>query len=156
MKKLLAVLTISTAALFTACGGNAPENKPAANAKPANAEANKPAENTNANTATPAATPNMADTAWLKSPKGLEVKSGQSSYVCPANGKGGQVWGTDMYTADSSICEAAVHAGVITREKGGKVNFEMKPGQKSYKGSDRNGVNTGSWQKFDSSFAFVK
>ena len=38
--------------------------------------------------------------------------------VCPAIGNAamGAVWGTDIYTDDSAICAAAVHAGAITTD----------------------------------------
>lgn len=49
------------------------------------------------------------------------------------------VWGTDVYTAESAICAAALHAGVI-RSSGGTVRVIAAPGQASYAGSTRNGV----------------
>lgn len=49
------------------------------------------------------------------------------------------VWGTDIYTAASAICAAALHAGVIP-PSGGTVRVIAAPGQASYAGSARNGV----------------
>jgi len=60
----------------------------------------------------------------------------------------GAVWGTDVYTDDSSVCTSAVHAGLITLASGGSVTIEMRPGQTSYEGSTRNGIISspyGSW-----------
>jgi hypothetical protein len=71
---------------------------------------------------------------------------------CPANGNPGSVWGTDTYTLDSSICTAAVHAGKIKLETGGPVTIEMRPGEDSYKGSERNGIKTNDYEKYGSSF----
>jgi hypothetical protein len=71
---------------------------------------------------------------------------------CPANGNASSVWGTDTYTLDSSICTAAVHAGKIKLETGGPVTIEMRPGESSYKGSERNGVKTNDYEKYGSSF----
>lgn len=46
--------------------------------------------------------------------------SGTSWYVrCPADcGRGGTVWGTDVYTDDSAICPAAIHAGRLDARGG--------------------------------------
>jgi hypothetical protein len=70
------------------------------------------------------------------------------AYDCPAGGTAGTVWGTDLYTDDSSVCTAAVHAGVITVAAGGTVTIEMRPGASSYRGTTRNGITTreyGTW-----------
>ena len=69
----------------------------------------------------------------------------QFIFTCSPNPSGrlSPVTGTDLYTIGSSICAAAVHAGVITRE-GGAVRFEIKPGASSYTGSARNGVTSNS------------
>jgi hypothetical protein len=74
---------------------------------------------------------------------------------CPANsGTGnGSVWGSGVYTTDSSICKAAVHAGAITAS-GGTVTVKKSAGCGSYSGSTANGVTTQSWGSFDSSFFF--
>ncbi len=49
------------------------------------------------------------------------------------------VWGTEVYSAASSICMAAVHAGLIPLS-GGSVRVFAAPGQARYAGSTRNGV----------------
>ena len=66
--------------------------------------------------------------------------------VCPPVGNAamGAVWGTDIYSDDSAICVAAVHAGAITTA-GGNVTIEILPGQNNYAGSSRNGVTTFAW-----------
>lgn len=68
---------------------------------------------------------------------------------CPTRPSSGHtIWGTDVYTDDSSICEAGVHAGRIN-STGGPVVIEIRRGFPSYSGSTRNGitsVNYGEWQ----------
>jgi hypothetical protein len=49
------------------------------------------------------------------------------------------LYGTDIYTDDSVVCQAAVHAGKITT-RGGTFTIEILPGQSYYAGSPRNGV----------------
>jgi hypothetical protein len=75
--------------------------------------------------------------------------------ACPPGGDAGSVWGTDTYTDDSSVCTAAVHAGLITLATGGTVTFEMRPGLDSYPASTRNGIESSSWGTWSSSFVFV-
>jgi hypothetical protein len=75
-------------------------------------------------------------------------------FRCPAGGTAYEVWGTDIYTDDSSVCTAAVHAGKITFAQGGTVTIEMLPGQSSYTASTRNGVTSGDWDTWLGSFRF--
>ena len=67
------------------------------------------------------------------------------SVTCPAKCTGATAWGTDTYTTDSSVCMAAIHAGVIPADKGGKVKVTVVKALDKYKGSDRNGVKTADW-----------
>jgi len=60
----------------------------------------------------------------------------------------GSIWGTDIYTDDSSLSRAAVHAGQVHPGQTGIVSVTVLPGQSSYQGSLRNGVqssNNGAW-----------
>lgn len=81
--------------------------------------------------------------------------AGQSlTCVCSADATAsGSVWGTDVYTADSKICRAAVHAGA-TAAQGGPVTVVPLPGRRRYTGAFRNGVTTESWGAFEASFRF--
>ncbi len=76
-------------------------------------------------------------------------------YGCPASGGPQTVWGTDVYTDDSSVCTAAVHTGVITFASGGTVTIEIRPGLSSYESSARNGVTTLSYGAWPGSFVVV-
>jgi LCCL domain-containing protein len=73
-------------------------------------------------------------------------------FKCPAGGTEHAVWGSEIYTADSSICTAAVHAGLISFEQGGTVTIELRPGQSSYKGRSRNGVKSSQYGPYARSF----
>ncbi|WP_068279579.1 LCCL domain-containing protein [Aldersonia kunmingensis] len=77
---------------------------------------------------------------------------GRASFACPPNGSLDTVWGSGYYTDDSSVCNAAVHAGVITREAGGTVIIEISPGMSSYQGSTANGVTSLDWGSWGGSF----
>ena len=52
----------------------------------------------------------------------------------------GAVWGTNIYTDNSNIVSAAVHAGVIQNGENKTVSIETMPGQSSYQGTTRNGI----------------
>jgi hypothetical protein len=76
-------------------------------------------------------------------------------FRCPASGDLHRVWGTDLYSSDSSICSAAVHQGLITVAEGGRVQAELLPGAESYAASTRNGVTTSEWGEWPGSFRFI-
>ena len=71
--------------------------------------------------------------------------------TCPANCPEGSVWGVDLYTDDSFVCRAAMHAGAI-QASGGKAAVTFARGQHSYLGSSRNGVTSSGYGKFARSF----
>jgi len=98
----------------------------------------------------------LAQTTWSTTATDRRARSGeQFTYTCPGNGSPSTVWGTDIYTDDSSICTAAVHAGLISFASGGTVTIAIRPGRDSFTGSTRNGVATGSWGAWGGSFVFV-
>jgi hypothetical protein len=91
---------------------------------------------------------------WSTSATGFRGQQGlRVALVCPPGGTAGTVWGTGPYTDDSSVCTAAVHAGVITLAQGGTVALEIQPGLGAYRGSTRNGVTTHPWGQWHGSFA---
>jgi hypothetical protein len=90
---------------------------------------------------------------WNTSASMVSFETGKTyKFKCPSSGKESAVWGTDIYTLDSSICNAAVHAGKLALESGGSVTIELRPGESAYKGSTRNGVKTNDYGKYGSSF----
>jgi hypothetical protein len=72
---------------------------------------------------------------------------------CPEQCLWGMVHGDGTYTADSAICVAAVHAGVIGAE-GGAVHVRIGGMQPAFAGTERNGVTTSEHGKFVTSFSF--
>jgi outer membrane protein OmpA-like peptidoglycan-associated protein len=63
----------------------------------------------------------------------------------------GDIWGSGVYTADSDICRAALHAGVIT-VSGGTVSLRAEAGRPGYRGSFRNGVTSRAYDSYHRSF----
>lgn len=78
---------------------------------------------------------------------------GEHDCSCAPEAISGSVWGTEIYTADSSICAAARHAGAIGAA-GGKVTVRSTQGCPHYEGSERDGITTAAWDAFERSFFF--
>ncbi|XP_034754261.1 vitrin isoform X7 [Etheostoma cragini] len=72
---------------------------------------------------------------------------------CPAHCKETKqlVYGTGVFASISSICNAAIHSGVITNT-GGKVIVRKMAGQNIYRGSNANGLRSLSLPKWRESF----
>ncbi len=76
--------------------------------------------------------------------------------TCDADAAGrGSVWGMDVYTADSSLCRSAVHAGAISR-RGGTVTAVPEAGRAAYPGVTRNGISSSNYGTYRSSFRFAR
>jgi LCCL domain len=90
---------------------------------------------------------------WSTTASGKRCEVGaRYAYACPARGALGSVWGSGPYTDDSSICTAAVHAGVIDVELGGEVVIEMRSGMPSYVATKGHGVMARSYGAWGCSF----
>ncbi len=78
------------------------------------------------------------------------------TFVCPAiKGGEGKVLGTDVYTEDSAICLAAVHAGALQPGDPGAVNVLVGDGAKRFEASERNGVKSGEYGAWPHSYRFI-
>ncbi|RPJ54794.1 MAG: hypothetical protein EHM23_28145 [Acidobacteria bacterium] len=95
---------------------------------------------------------------WATQANGWRGQNNQRfTLACPGGGSiSNRLWGTDIYTDDSSICTAAVHAGLISASRGGTVTIEIRPGSSSYQGSARNGVSSRDYGAWSGSFVFVR
>lgn len=69
---------------------------------------------------------------------------------------GGSVWGTDVYTSDSHLAAAAVHAGILKLNETGVVEVEIVPPLKAYRGSTRHGVVTHNYGSYDGAYRLHK
>ena len=68
------------------------------------------------------------------------------------------VWGTDLYTLDSRLAAAAVHAGVLRSGETGAVfvTIEDTSGVAGFQGSSRNGVTSHPWGPYRAGFRVSK
>jgi hypothetical protein len=67
----------------------------------------------------------------------------------------GAVWGTDIYTDDSPLSLAAVHAGVVEPGQRAIVTVKILPGQVNYTSSRQNGVLSRSQGKSPGSYQIL-
>ena len=77
-------------------------------------------------------------------------------FTCVCNAQAmqeGAVWGTDIYTDDSGLCRAAVHAGAIPAT-GGLVTVLREAGRQLYPGSSRNGIRSSDYGAYSDSIRF--
>jgi hypothetical protein len=68
----------------------------------------------------------------------------------------GFVWGTDVYTLDSTLALAAVHGGVVKSGQTGVVRVKILGPQASFTGSTRHGVTSVGYGPFNGAFQFVR
>jgi len=74
--------------------------------------------------------------------------------VVTGNNQAGTVWGTDIYTDDSAISAAVVHAGLLKHGETGVVKIVVVEGQGSYTGQARNGVQSNNYNAWGGSYKF--
>jgi hypothetical protein len=77
-----------------------------------------------------------------------------SCWCSPTDVLQGDVWGSGVYSADSVLCRAAVHAGALTLN-GGIATLRMEPGLAGYDGSVQNTVKSAQHGPADVSYRFA-
>lgn len=86
--------------------------------------------------------------------KSFMAPLGKFQCTCAANYPVGNVWGTDVYTDDSAICTAAMHAGIIDKN-GGTIEVKGVSGLESFQASTRNGMTSRSYGRWPQAFTFI-
>ncbi|MCA9521996.1 MAG: hypothetical protein KC609_13530 [Myxococcales bacterium] len=98
--------------------------------------------------------PGVVTIHWGSNATAYRSMMGQTfRFYCPGGGSPRTIYGTDIYTTDSSICTAAVHAGRISWG-GGTVRIMITSGQPYYAGTFRHGVSSRRWNRYGWSFVF--
>jgi hypothetical protein len=64
----------------------------------------------------------------------------------------GMIWGSGVYTDDSPVETAAVHAGLLKPGETGRIRVTILPGRPSYQASFQNGVRSESFESYDGSY----
>ena len=83
----------------------------------------------------------------------LRGQNGKTFYRRVTGSVDGDVWGgeNNVYTDDSNLATAAVHAGVLKAGETAMVRLTILAGKDSYIGSTKNGVTTRPYQSFGGS-----
>jgi hypothetical protein len=68
---------------------------------------------------------------------------------------GSTIWGDGVYTDDSAIAVAAVHAGIVRVGEHALVQVRIMPGQASYNGTFRNGVRSNTYGPWEGSYSLT-
>src|SRR5262249_12517123 len=80
---------------------------------------------------------------------------GQSFYFSVVGSTEGTVWGTDVYTDDSSLATAAVHGGMLGPGQRGTILVRIVGGGEGYEGSERNGVTSRPYGPWDGGYRLL-
>jgi hypothetical protein len=87
---------------------------------------------------------------------GVQANTGQALVFRVTGDTEGPVWGTDVYTDDSSIAAAAVHAGLLQPGETGTIMMTVQDGYPSYNPSSRNGIESNSYGQWTRSYSLVR
>jgi hypothetical protein len=71
-----------------------------------------------------------------------------TDYPTVGSTSGGTVWGTDIYTSDSALAMAAVHAGLLAPGQSGTIRAFQIGSWPSFSGTTRNAVTTLSYSSY--------
>jgi hypothetical protein len=77
---------------------------------------------------------------------------GETFYFDIVGVTGYSVWGSEVYTYDSHLATAAVHAGVLKAGQRGVVKVTMVKSPEAHRGSTQNGVTTSNWGPYSASY----
>ena len=86
----------------------------------------------------------------------LDAKDGTTFRIsCPADcEKSSSTYGTGVYTGDSPVCKAGIHAGAIPLA-GGVFTIQLQAGRPAYRGSTQNGIESQDYGKYSRSYSVV-
>ena len=81
---------------------------------------------------------------------------GDSYYFRLTGDSNGSVWGTDVYTGDSSLAVAAVHAGLAKVGETVVVKVTVERPLSQYRGSSRNGVTSYEFGTYGTAYSLAR
>jgi len=77
---------------------------------------------------------------------------GATYYFRVTGNAAGSIWGTDVYTGDSAIAAAAVHAGIVKADESAVVKITVEKPLAQYQGSIRNGVTSHDYGQYGTAY----
>jgi hypothetical protein len=88
--------------------------------------------------------------------KAVENQVGKTFKYKVTGAVNGSVWGTGVYTTDSTLATVAVHAGVLKVGQTGVVKVKIVTPPPTFQGSTKNGVTTGPWNAYPGAYQVSK
>jgi hypothetical protein len=91
-------------------------------------------------------------------PPNLYDKANQigKTFTFKVTGAAGSVYGTDVYTLDSSLAAAAVHAGVVKMGATGILRVRIIESPEAFVSSTRNGITSSAWGRYSAAYKVLK
>jgi hypothetical protein len=77
---------------------------------------------------------------------------GETFYFDVTGQVGNSIWGSEVYTTDSHLATAAVHAGVLKVGQRGIVKVTILKSPETHRGSTANGVASSNWGSYTASY----
>lgn len=77
---------------------------------------------------------------------------GTTYYFRVTGAADGSVWGTDVYTGDSALAAAAVHAGAVKTGESAVVRVTVMTPLSQYQGSVRHGVTSHDYGRYGTAY----
>jgi hypothetical protein len=78
------------------------------------------------------------------------------AFKVTGNASGGSVYGTDVYTLDSSLAAVAVHAGVVKNGATGVIRVKIIESPETFVSTTRNGVSSYPWGRYSAAYKVLK
>lgn len=97
--------------------------------------------------------------AVINDPGSLHAYQGQMGAVLAVRvtgNIGGSIWGSDVYTLDSQLATAAVHAGQVKPGQTAVVRIKIRQSPPTFQGSSRHGVTSSAYGPYPAAFEFVR
>ena len=79
-------------------------------------------------------------------PSGFE-QGNTYACMCPSSSPAATIYGTAVYSDDSNICVAAVHAGVLREGVNGQVVLQVVSSPPVFRGKTQSGIKSEAWPK---------
>lgn len=102
---------------------------------------------TDPSTATAALEANMLDVGDCPdTPSGFE-QGNTYTCTCPSSPSAGTIYGTGVYSNDSNICVAAIHAGALRKGVNGQVVLQVVSSPPVFRGKTQSGIKSEVWPR---------
>ncbi|MFL5339386.1 MAG: LCCL domain-containing protein [Gemmataceae bacterium] len=107
----------------------------------------------------PGAEPDAVAVSALPDPGSLTqygAQIGKTFYFHVTGAPGGSLWGTDVYTTDSTLAAAAVHCGILKPGQTGVVKVTMMASPPAFQGSTRHGLTSSGYGQYPAAYKVSK